>query len=37
MWWDIVGGRKMGDLATWNINKQCLLTMLKVPRTGGIW
>jgi len=36
MWWDVVGGGKMGDVATRSINKQCLLTMPKVLRMGGI-
>jgi len=37
---DVVGhsGRtKDGDVATRNINKQHLLTVLKVLRTGSIW
>jgi hypothetical protein len=33
-WWDVVGGRKMGDVATRSVNKQCLFSVLKLPRPG---
>jgi hypothetical protein len=34
MWWDVVGGRKMGDVATRSVNKQRLFSVPKLPRPG---
>jgi hypothetical protein len=32
--WDVVGGRKMGDVATRSVNKQCLFSVPKLLRPG---